>query len=811
MFLIYIKIALRILFKDRIFSLINICGLAIGMACFILIALYVKYEWDYDKFYPNSDRIYRVNTLGGITNVEDSTAKSPMTMSEYIMNDCSDLVEASGFVFEIWGAIIQSKQHTDYEYNMFYAPSDFFSVFEVKPIIGNLDSALDEANTVVITAAMALKYFPDQDPIGKQLKIDFMDSACTVTAVIEDLPQNSHIRFDFLISYQTIEQYITEQYALYSIAYTYVKLKNGVLPAALNNRFPNILKRYVSPVMQKEFNTNIEEYWAKNRYEFYIAPLHSLHLFSEVANNPYGTSNIKYFYLFGGAGILILVLTILNYIKLSIARSITRIKSISLRKASGAGNWQLLFQFLVESLVMSFFAILLALSIFEFVIPFFENLIEKPFGAVLSSNPFIYVYIIIGGLLLGLIAGIYPAKNLSSVTIAKNISNSSLFSRKRGLVRKLFVGLQFVISFVIIISSVVVYSQLKYIFNADIALEKEKIIVLSSAYVLGKNKEAFKKELLQNENIEAVSFSNIYPGPDYFFSELKVYHADTFSICTFSTLTGDFDLDKIFGFNLIQGRMPEDTIEGDSIAVVINETAVKKYGFTDPLNCSIEIPYMDSDTIKVKVVGVVSDFHYESLHKDIGPLLVGKIPTISTRFFLIKTRNTELEKTMDFVHNIWNKHTDNSYFQGRTMEYSWQDMYKEEKRTSDLLLFFSIITVIIACIGLIGIVTYTSNSRIREIGIRKAIGASDVTIIMMLLKEHVLLLIGAIFIAIPLAYTTVYSWLGSFAYRIELSSAYFILPSVLLSLVVVCTVIYVARKAIKVCKCTKKMDFNGVY
>lgn len=797
MFLIYIKIAFRILFKDWVFSVINILGLAIGLACFILIGLYVKYEWEYDKFYTDSDRIYRINTVGGITNVEDSTGKSPMAFSEIVEKENSDLVESSAFVFEIWGAITESKSHTDYEYNMFYATNDFFKVFDIKAAEGNLDSALSKGNRVVITKSMALKYFPNQSPIGKEINIDFLDSVCIVTAVIEDLPKNSHICYDFLISFNTIKKFINEDYLLYSIAYSYIKLKKDIIPDSLNCRFPALISKYISPVMEKNFNTTVEEYWKEHEFYFYLEPLHELHLFSEVSNNPYGTSHIKYFYLFGVAGILILILTILNYINLSIARSIKRMKSISIRKTSGAGIWQLQFQFITESLVMSFFAILLALSILEFILPFFENLIQKPFGSILSVKPVYYLYFIIGGLISGLISGIYPARYLASVNISKNISVSSAFSRKRGIIRKVFVSLQFVISFVIIISSVVVYNQLQYIFNADIALEKEKIIVLSSAFMIGENREGFKKDLLKNENIEAACFSNIYPGPDFFFSELKVYHQDTFSICTFSTLTGDFDLDKIFGIKLLQGRMPADTVDADSIAVVINETAVKKYGFTDPLNCFIEVPVMGNKTIKVQVVGVVEDFHYENLHKEIGPLLIGKIPNMITRFFLIKLKHKTDEETMNYIHNIWNKYTGDKYFQGRTMEFSWQDMYREEKRTSDLLLFFSIITVIVACIGLIGIVSYTSNSRIREIGIRKAIGASDATIIIMLIKEHIILIVVAIICAIPLAYVTVYAWLDSFAYKLNLSSAYFILPSVLLSIIVVFTVIIVARKAIR--------------
>jgi putative ABC transport system permease protein len=790
----YFKTAWRNLWKNKTFSAINIFGLSVGIAAFLLIINYLRFEYSYDDAHTKKDRIFRMPMVISEKDGKEQTfAFTYPAVAPALKKDFPEIEEAVRFRRQ-GGIVTQGDQKIVENGGIYYADPELFNLFSFRFVKGNAATAFKELNDAVITEETAKKYFGNIDPIGKPLNYNNEDYI--VKAILENIPVNSHIQFNILFNYNKYI-HLTEGAANtswgWSDFYTYVLLKPGTDVKKLQAKMPAFADRYMGDEMKK---TGFQ-------VAFNLQPLKDIHLRSSYDYELAGNGNLTYLKYLGIAALFILFIAWINYVNLSTAHSLDRSKEVGVRKVVGAGKFQLVRQFLSESFLLNVIAIILGILFFRLTLPAFSTLVEKDISVLNITDWKFWLFTVLVFLLGTLLAGFYPAFVLSSFKPIQSLKSAHGFSGLRGgkaLLRKSLVVLQFVAAIVLITGAIGFYRQLRFMQNRDLGVNIEQTLVLQQSARQDSSSilafQAFVNDMESNPGIQSVTASTSVPG-----SEVGGSSGFTMKNSQAEKRCRVFGIDNKFipayGLTITEGRnFSNDPPAVDTsllISVIVNETAAKILGFNKPT--AIVGKEMRGAGFNCKVIGVVKDYHQESLQYDFDPIVFYPEEERAFGNFSLKLNTGNLPVLMDFVKQKWNTHFPGSPYRFFFLDERFNSQYNNDSLFATVLWLFTIIAIIIACLGLFGLSLYTIAKRTKEISIRKVLGATLTQITAMITKDYLKLVLLAGFIALPLAYMLVNNWLKKYAFHVDIGIWFFFLPVALIIVIALVTVLYQSLKA----------------
>ena len=791
----YLRVAVRNLKRYKAFSFINIIGLAVGTACCILIFLYVSDELSYDKFNVNADRIYRVYLQARIHNSDLNTATSPAPMGAAMFENIPG-VENYTRVRNFGFPVMRYKNKAFSEEKFFWADSTFFDVFTVQFLKGNSKTALTKPNAVVITEATAKKYFGDEDPMGKILNADHRRDYM-VTGVVKALPPNSHFHFDFLSSLSTYDD-SRSPFWLSNNYYTYILLRKGADADKVLSEMKKMVKNYVGSQLQKTVGVSLAQFEsAGNRYGYNMQPLTSIHLHSHLDYELQPNSDISYIYIFSAIAIAILLIATINFMNLSTARSERRSKEVGIRKTLGSNRRQLIWQFITESIMLSFISVFIAIVIVEALMPLFNDISGKQVSLSLLENAYTIPLLLVFGVVVGIIAGSYPAFYLSSFDPVKILKSDGRKGSRRSFLRSGLVITQFAVSIALIIGTFVIQDQLNFIQNKNLGFNKEQVVLIKKTDDIGSKIDAFKSLLSNYPKVISVSNSTDIPGNQNGDSAYKMQGASVHEALDIRNIYCDYNFIKTYEIKMAAGRFFSKDHPADSMAVVINEATAKSFGIANPVGKNLyQFGRTPDESIVHPIIGVVKDFNYESLHQQIRPLVFMLFNKGGFgKFTSVRIAAGDYQKTISYLETTWKKFAGDQAFEYNFFDQSWSHLYFAEQRTSKLSMIFSVLAIFIACLGLLGLAAYVTEQRTKEIGIRKVLGATVPEIFILLSKEFTKWVLIANIIAWPLAYYIMHNWLNNFAYRVSIAPLVFLYSGLIALAISIATVSTHAIKA----------------
>ena len=794
----YLKIAWRNLLKNKLHTLINIVGLSIGMASCMLILMYVFDELSYDASWGNGDRIYRMALERRYPGRATNYAIIPPSYAQSVKKELPEIEETVRIFAGGGTTLIKHKDQIIEEKNFLAADSTFFTVFKLPLLQGRVENALNQPDAVVLTESTAKRLFGAGNVLGKTIEI-LQGPKLHVTGVCADMPSNAHFHFNYLGSVRGRAFAEQTNHVSFSAA-TYLLLKPHTSAAQVQAKFPSIVEKYASGEVLRQFGVSFSDYKkAGNGYFYFLQPLRSIHLEShlegELGNN--GSSTLVYIFLV--IAVFVLLIACINFMNLATARSTERAKEMGIRKTLGSTKGQLAKQFLMESIMLSLVSLLVAIQLVLVLLPFFNQLADKQLIIWHFLN-WKTAPILIGlSLFVGLLAGLYPAGVLSSFEPIQVLKGKFFNKREGYLLRNGLVIFQFSISIVLIISTVVAYQQLSYIQQKELGFSKDFVIHLQGAGFLDKRTEAFKGEIQKIAGIEQVGGSSSEPGLEGFFGITFRKGGDKETV-TGKAMIADDNYLQTLNMETVSGRFfTKET--NDSLSLILNEEAVKALNLTNPIGKTIFSPdnfvKQDGPEVTYTVVGVVKNFHFTSLHQKISPLFI-----VNNRFFArtsnligIRVKTDNFQAVLGQLKQVWKQFLPEQPFKYTFFDDDLAKLYRQEQVSQQVFWIFSILGIFIACMGLLGLVSYITQQRTKEIGIRKVLGASVMSITTLLSKDFLKLVFFAIVIASPIAYYAMSRWLEDFAYRIQISWWVFVLAGILALLIALLTVSYQAIKA----------------
>ena len=805
MFKNYFKVAFRNLLKRKGFSLINILGLATGMAVCLLIVLFIQSELSYDKHNDKAPDIYRVVLERYYPGRSTSYAIIPQSIGAAIKTEYPEVLESTR-LFNFAGNgnfFLRIGEKTFEEKRVLAADSNFFRVFTCQILHGDPATALEKTHSAVINATTAKKYFGTTDVVGKQFETDANDTteSFVITAVVADWPDNSHFLFDILVSTSSFPFTRRPNYIGFA-ANTYLLLNPNSSYKTLEAKFPEIIKKYVSGEISKVFNQSWEDFQkAGNGYHYYLQPLTKIHLISNLEAELRPNGSMTAVYIFGVVAVFILLLACINFINLSTARSVERAKEVGIRKTFGSEKKSLIAQFLIESVFVSVISMLLAFGIIILLIPAFNTISGKELSVAYFLQPKWIFLLLAFVVITGLIAGLYPAFVLSSFNPIMVLKGRFKSNRYGLLLRNGLVIFQFAISVILIISTIVVNRQMSYMLGNKLGFKKDHVIVLERTDMVENQLPAFKNELLTIPGVEMASGASTLPGNQNFFGTTW-QEMGSKAPMTGRGMIVDEDFDKTLGLEIKEGRFFSKDFSTDTLSVVLNERAVKELGLKTAIGSRLISPddfynAPDGSSYVYNVVGVVKDFHYHSLHEPISPLVITNSKKFGGRSGLVALRikGENFKKALSDIGGVWKKFVKEKPFNYYFLDKSLADQYQAEQTTQRIFTIFSGLAIFIACIGLLGLAAYATQQRTREISIRKVLGASEGSIVTMLSKDFLKLVLLSSAIAFPIAWWGMNKWLQDFAYRINVGWWIFIVAGVAALLIALFTVSTQALKA----------------
>ncbi len=788
MLLNYFKVAYRNLIRNKVFSIVNISGLAFGMAACILISLYILDELSYDTYHENSERIYRISREflndDGVTNLHLGQIAPPF--GPLIDGDFEGIVEYSVRMLPSGGSLISYEDiHLEQE-GVFFAEPTLFDIFSFEVLKGDKSTMLTEPNSVVISESFAEIYFKGVDPIGKTMQYDDMLDL-KVTGITADVPRNSHFHFDCLISFITVENYFGRENLMSNWGSnnyaTYILLKEGYDPDELEAEFPEFLNRHIH-----SDNSDIK---ASDWTSLNLWPLTSIHLHSHLDTELETNGNITFVIIYGAIALFILLIACINFMNLSTARSLKRSKEVGLRKVMGAYRFNLFNQFMAESVIYSFLAVIIAMILSALVLPYFNNFVEKNLALSLLLQPKQLMVLILIVLMSGFVAGSYPAIFLSSFHPVKVIKGTLSDKKSTLSFRYLLVIFQFLISIVLIIGVGVINDQLEYVKSKELGFDRENILVLPASDEIFNKYELVKSRLLEHPGITEVAMTSRVPSGRLLDSnstkaevngELKPI---PFRVADIHV---DHDFLNVLGANILAGRNFDEKRASDSVgAYILNATAVKEIGWSSAED-AIDREFHYGNTAG-RVIGIVQDFHFESLHQEIAPMIF-LITSGRRTSVMIKFQDTDKNEVFEFLKNEWAALRPNYPFTYYFIAENFDNQYNSEDRLSKLIQYFSGLAILIAVLGLFGLASFSTEQRTKEIGIRKVMGASVTDILLLLNTTFLRLVLIAFVISIPLAWWGMNKWLGTFAYHTNVKIVTLLVSGIIAFLIAVLTVSY---------------------
>ena len=794
MFRNYLTIAFRNLSRNKGFSAITILGLAMGLAACILIGLYVVDELSYDRYNEKADQIVRVVFRGTVKGGKINEAHVMPPVAKALKIDYPEVLAATrlrhgGSPSITVGDKIYSGDA------LVFADSNFFQVFTLPFLKGNARTALDEPNNMVISERLAEKYFGNQDPIGKTVECKGWNSTYTITGVIRNVPENSHFHFDLFTSMTGLQEAKSTSWMV-SEFFTYLVLPKGYDYKLLEAKLPQTVDKYIGPQLKQAMGMTIAEFRKNgNDLGLYLQPLTDIHLHSDMAYDLGNNGNMRYVYIFGAVGIFMLLIACINYMNLSTAAGSKRAREVGVRKVMGSRREELIIQFLTESGLTTALSLVLAIAIAFFALPLFNNLSGKNLTFQLISRSLSMPVLLVLGMIVGVLAGGYPAFFLSSYTPA-TILKGKLTSLRRSMgLRSGLVVVQFFISVVLMIGTGVVYQQLDYIQSKELGYNKDQVLILQDTWALGKNQAVFQEELLRDPQVVHVSSSGYLPAGSSYNNNFTVY-PDNENTQLVKTLRYDVDYDYLatLGLTLREGRNFAKEFGTDSTAVIVNETAATLFGWKkDVVNHTITNANNEGGKTTYRIIGVVKDFHFRSMHERIAPLVMVLGKGAGTTIVKIKTE--DVRRLLERIKSSWDAFKPEMPFSYSFLDERFNATYEAEQKTGQILGVFAGLTIFVACMGLFGLATFMAEQRVKEIGVRKVLGASVVSVAVLLSREFLSLVVVAIALATPFAWYGMDRWLQDFEYRTTIAWPMVLLIGGVAIVVALLTVSYQAVKA----------------
>ena len=794
----YILVAFRNLWRKKGYSLINISGLAIGIASSLMILLFVQDELSYDRHHEHAGNIYRVVMKASMQGNDFHAPITPAPMAATMMNDFPEVRSAVRFYNFGSSPIIRYENRSFIESNFVWADSTIFDVFTYNMIRGDRRNALNRPNTIVMTESAARKYFGEQDPLGQTLEVGNDRAHFEVTGIIQDPPANSHFSFDVIASIITNSQHENQMWVSNNY-FTYILLDENADPGLLEAKFPGMLETYMGPQVEMVLGVTLEEFYESGEeWGYYLQPLTRIHLYSDLQYEIQANGNMTTVIVFSIIALFLLVIASINFMNLSTARSAGRAKEIGIKKVVGSNKSQLVNQFLGESVFLSLISLVIALILVELFIPAFNNIADKQLQLRYFTSWYSLPLLILTGVFVGFLSGSYPAFYLASFEPVRVLKGKLQSGMKSSRLRGMLVVFQFVITIVLFISTLTVYRQMNYINTKDMGMEPENVLVIQRAQAIANDRrEAFCQELTGYPAIIAASRAHAIPGTSFSGNAFRREGTASREQHIISNSWVDFDYAEVLGLEMVEGRFFSRDFASDSLAVVMNETAARSMGYDDPVGKRVyqtgaggtqDAP----EDVAFTIIGVVKDFHFESLHQTINPMILS--PGQWGGYIIVKFGEGEATAAIDIVREKWNEFVDD-----QPLEYSFlmEDLtsgYRSEQRAGMIFSIFAILSIFIACLGLLGLASFTAEQRTKEIGIRKAMGASVGSVMMLLSREINFLVLISTLLAWPVAWYFMSNWLENFAYRVELGITLFLLASVLTYCIALSTVSFQAWK-----------------
>ncbi|KAA9340555.1 ABC transporter permease [Adhaeribacter soli] len=784
----YFKIAWRNLVRNKVYSAINILGLAIGISACILIFLYVRDELTYEAHFDKANRIFRITNEINLQGQTDKFALTPFPLADALKKDFP-VVEAVTRVMPIGKQTVWYEDKVFSEENFYFADSTFFRIFNYPFLQGDPATALDLPKSIVITEEIARKYFgSSENAMGKVMK--FSKNPHKVTGVFRD-PGHSHFKLNALLSVNTFDEALKQQFSgdwFRMSLYTYVLLPSSDKKAVFEQNLLTFYHKTVVPWMKENRLT------ASMKYHLQALP--DIHLDNSFTYDLSPAGNKSYVYIFGIVALFILLIACINYMNLATARSAKRAKEVGLRKVIGAHRSQLIKQFVGESVMLTALAILVALALVELLLPYFNSLTEKNFTLSYFSNASFLVVLLLIIVFVGIVGGSYPAFFLSAFKPVDVLKSDKNPRGTNALLRKALVVTQFTISLILIIGTVVVHSQMQFLKNNDLGFNKEQVVVIDipgGDTTLVNRLNTIKHEFLASPSVKKVATSAFIPGDKV--SRLLFYAENNetgkMEEKTISSMFVDYDFLEMMEIKLAAGRnFSRDIRTDDSMAFIINETAARWLGYQNPVGKNLE----NGLGLRGKIIGVVKDFHFTSLHNKIEPLAIMLAPK-TQGFLLVRVEQSNLPGTLAFIEEKWK-----AFDRKHPMEYFFLDenfnkQYRSEEKMLTVFGYFAALTILIACLGLFGLASFTAEQRTKEIGIRKVLGSSVSEIMLLLSKDFAWLVLIAVALASPLAWYSMHHWLRNFAYRTEIHWWIFAIAGFIALTIAMLTVSFQAAKA----------------
>ncbi|MEP6749226.1 MAG: ABC transporter permease [Bacteroidota bacterium] len=785
----YIKIAWRGLLKHTIFSIINIAGLAIGMAVAYCIINYVSYEFSYDNFHQKKDRIYRVESrFYEGNNLTDDWATSSFGYGSAMKKEIPGIEDFTRISIHDVEQVVKYGDIKIRENTIAYTEPSFFRIFDFTLLQGDKSTALTKANSVVITESAARQFFGNANPMGKILRFakeeKFVD--CAVTGVLQDFPANSHIHFNYLVAYEGLPLWLKEFWYMHEV-YTYLLLKPGISPASIEKAFPALAEKY------KTADALRDKKWAVT-----LVSLPGIHLNPQKGYEMEIKGNKISLVTLAVVALLILITAWINYINLTTARSLERSKEVGIRKVAGALRLQLIGQFLVESCIINAAAVMLAIVLIQLSHSFFNQLTGKDISILFLFNNFFFWVVLLTILIAGIfLSAFYPAFVLSSVKPALILKGKYSNSAKGSILQKGLVIFQFAAALFLMIGMFIVQKQIRFMHQQDLGVNINQTIVMKypvSTANLKTTVEQFCEKLKTLPNVKAVTVAGSVPGMQVAkFASNVIAGGATTMARLYEMLTVDYDYTETFGLQMAAGRSFKRNFGNDTNSLLINEAALPQLGFNNPAQAIGREVILEGEKQPTTIIGVVKNWHQRGLENVYTPIMFilnGKISWVPPQYIAVKVNGSHLAESVESLKSEWKNYFPESSFDSFFLDSFFNEQYKADVRFGKVIKFFTALAFFITVLGLWALSAYTANKKVKEIGIRKVFGAGNHHILLLFSKNITSLVIIAFLIAAPLSYTIMRQWLDHFAFRTGISLWVYFFAGIIAFLIVLITVVW---------------------
>jgi putative ABC transport system permease protein len=761
-----IRYSLRSFKRQRSYIIINILGLSIGIACSLLIALFVINESSYDKFNTKRDRIFRMILNGKIGGQEVTTTSSAAVIGPTMAKEFPEIED----FLRMTGrgpTVIEYNSQVFTEEHLIEADSSFFNFFSIPVLKGDIKNLLNGPRKLVLSESAAKRIFGDENPIDRPIKIGSDTVRYIVSGVMDDVPGNSHFEANMISSFMTNRRSNDPTWLNNSFS-TYLLLKPNTSFKTVEEKIPSMLEKYVGPELQQYMGISIEDFFAQgHKYRFFLQNLTDAHLDPSIQQEFKAASDPKYLIIFGSVAILIVLIAAVNFMNLSTAQATRRAKEVGIKKISGSTRGMLIFQFLSESFMLSLIALLIALVLIRSTLPYFNDLLGANLTLGLFRNWYTIPGLIIFTVVVGFLSGSYPALFLSSFNPYEVLKGSVRNSQNNGRLRRVLVVFQFAVSILLIIGTMIMYRQINYMINKDVGFNKEQVIVINRAEAIGGKMKSFKETVQNIPGVVKISSSTAVPGR---VNNNNGYMIEGRKDETFLAVSNwaDYNFLETYGMTLVSGRNFNESYSSDKQACIINETARKDFNITDIEKVRFMNPDDSGKIGYIPIIGVVKNFNFESLRNPIGPYMIRfQNEGMLWGYISVRLSPQNISKTISEIEKTWKEYVSNNPLQYYFLDEDFEKMYIQEKQNAQMAVIFSILAIFVASIGLFGLTSFTVEQRTKEIGVRKAMGSSVSGIYFVISREVLILVSISALIAWPIIYYIAGKWLENFYYRIN--------------------------------------------